>query len=75
MALVQKTLIQACNLVGKPCIITRVVGELSLTWTLGGPLEPLPLVGAASATEPPLPDQVQQSLLFLINYCEAHCTL
>ena len=32
MALVQKTLIQACNLVGKPCIITRVVGEWIPRW-------------------------------------------
>ena len=28
MALVQKTLIQACNLVGKPIIITRVVDTM-----------------------------------------------
>lgn len=28
MALIQKTLIQACNLVGKPCLITRVVDTM-----------------------------------------------
>lgn len=31
MALIQKTLVQSCNLVGKPCLITRVVDTMAVT--------------------------------------------
>lgn len=31
MALIQKTLVQSCNLVGKPAIITRVVDTMANT--------------------------------------------
>jgi pyruvate kinase len=31
MALIQKTLIQSCNLVGKPVVITRVVDTMAIT--------------------------------------------
>ena len=31
MALIQKTLVQSCNLIGKPCVITRVVDTMAVT--------------------------------------------
>ena len=31
MALIQKNLIQSCNLVGKPCLITRVMDTMAIT--------------------------------------------
>lgn len=31
MALIQKNLVQSCNLVGKPCLITRVMDTMAVT--------------------------------------------